>query len=85
MDQTAGGLSKDQVKRRDWIKTAVLAGAALTLPRLGVADAAFSELQTSITRLKLRHTWTTTMSSSEFRDTLCVHLASPPFSAGGLC
>jgi len=30
----------------------------------------------SITRLKLRHTWTTTMSSSEYRDTLQVRLSS---------
>lgn len=29
-------------------------------------------METSITRLKLRHTWTTTMSSSEHRDTLFV-------------
>lgn len=28
------------------------------------------EWETSVVRLKLRHTWTTTMSSSEFRDTL---------------
>jgi L-Ala-D/L-Glu epimerase len=63
------------VKRRDWLKTAALAGAVLALPPLGVAeDATFSELQTSITRLKLRHIWTTTMSSSEFRDTLSVRL-----------
>jgi L-alanine-DL-glutamate epimerase-like enolase superfamily enzyme len=32
-----------------------------------------------VVRLKLRHTWTTTMSSSEFRDTL--HLA---FASGGI-
>jgi L-alanine-DL-glutamate epimerase-like enolase superfamily enzyme len=29
-----------------------------------------ASLETEIVRLKLRHTWTTTMSSSEFRDTL---------------
>jgi L-Ala-D/L-Glu epimerase len=77
MDQTAGGLSKDQVKRRDWLKTAALAGTGLVLPPLGGAeDATFSDLRTSITRLKLRHTWMTTMSTSDFRDTLCVRLTS---------
>jgi L-Ala-D/L-Glu epimerase len=65
------------VKRRDWIKTVSFAGAALALTPLELAEeSAFSEVQTSITRLKLRHTWTTTMSSSEFRDTLCVRLTS---------
>jgi L-alanine-DL-glutamate epimerase-like enolase superfamily enzyme len=32
--------------------------------------------QSSITRLKLRHTWTTTMSSSEYRDVLYVRFSS---------
>jgi len=34
------------------------------------AGAGPASLETEIVRLKLRHTWTTTMSSSEFRDTL---------------
>jgi L-Ala-D/L-Glu epimerase len=34
------------------------------------ASSASAQLETEIKRLKLRHTWTTTMSSSEFRDTL---------------
>jgi L-alanine-DL-glutamate epimerase-like enolase superfamily enzyme len=38
-----------------------------------------NHLSTSIERLKLRHTWTTVMSSSEYRDTLHVSL-----SAGGI-
>ena len=36
-------------------------------------------LRTEVVRLKLRHTWTTTMSSSDFRDTLYVR-----YSRGGL-
>jgi L-alanine-DL-glutamate epimerase-like enolase superfamily enzyme len=32
-----------------------------------------ASLRTEILRLRLRHTWTTTMSSSEYRDTLQVH------------
>ena len=27
-------------------------------------------MRTSVTRLRLRHAWTTTMSSSEYRDTM---------------
>jgi L-alanine-DL-glutamate epimerase-like enolase superfamily enzyme len=57
--------------RRDWLKaTGALAGIAAV--RLEPSDAAPAELRTEIVRLKLRHTWTTTMSSSEFRDTLHV-------------
>jgi L-alanine-DL-glutamate epimerase-like enolase superfamily enzyme len=68
------------MNRRDWIKAAGLAGSALALPSIaGAGDASHSELQTAVTRLKLRHTWTTTMSSSEFRDTLYVR-----FTHGGI-
>src|SRR5512136_648943 len=40
----------------------------------GVTEGAGSAaaLRTEIVRLRLRHTWTTTMSSSEYRDTLYV-------------
>jgi len=66
--------------RRAWLKTASLSTAALALPfsaRASVAEPGntdtapvAAQLETEIKRLKLRHTWTTTMSSSEFRDTL---------------
>jgi L-alanine-DL-glutamate epimerase-like enolase superfamily enzyme len=52
------------MKRRDWLKTA-LAASALPAPAKGTA-----KLKAEITRLMLRHTWTTTMSSSQYRDTL---------------
>src|SRR5436309_11090915 len=57
------------MNRRSFLKTASAAPAA------GLASAADSKaaLVTEIKRLKLQHTWTTTMSSSEYRDTL--HLA----------
>lgn len=70
------------MNRRTWLKTASLSTAALALPlsaRVQVASAdpgsatassANAALETEIKRLKLRQTWTTTMSSSEFRDTL---------------
>jgi L-alanine-DL-glutamate epimerase-like enolase superfamily enzyme len=66
------------MNRRLWLKTAGLSTAALAIPLSGragaadphSADAQPAQLETEIKRLKLRHTWTTTMSSSEFRDTL---------------
>jgi L-Ala-D/L-Glu epimerase len=39
--------------------------------------------ETSITRLRLRHTWTTTMSSSEYRDTIQVRLTSDGITGVG--
>lgn len=52
------------MNRRDWLKAT---GAAAALPL--VSAAATTRLETQIVRLRLRHTWTTTMSSSEYRDT----------------
>lgn len=46
-------------------------GAALSAGLLR-ADANSATIQASIVRLKLKHTWTTVMSSSDFRDTLQV-------------
>ena len=64
------------MNRRDWIKQTALTGTALALlpgNLSGETDPSHgTDLQTAITRLKLRHTWTTTMSSSQFRDTLHV-------------
>jgi L-alanine-DL-glutamate epimerase-like enolase superfamily enzyme len=53
------------MNRRDWLKAT---GAAAALPL--VSAAATTRLETQIVRLRLRHTWTTTMSSSEYRHTL---------------
>jgi L-alanine-DL-glutamate epimerase-like enolase superfamily enzyme len=39
--------------------------------------------ETSIVRLKLRHTWTTTMSSSEYRDTLHVRFTKDGITGHG--
>jgi len=71
------------MNRRNWMKTlggaAVLKGLeapAWALDRTKTLDAAHrsstTRLETEIVRLKLRHTWTTTMSSSAYRDTLHV-------------
>src|SRR5690348_10854563 len=67
------------MNRREWLKSATVAGAALALPESVMARASApdvstsgSKLETEVLRLKLRHTWTTTMSSSAYRDTLHV-------------
>lgn len=62
------------MNRREWWNTF---GAAAALPQL--SQGAGNTLETRIVRLKLRHTWTTTMSSSEYRDTLHVR-----FTSGGI-
>lgn len=54
------------MNRRDWVRG--LGAAAFQPP----APAGPRTLDAEIVRLKLRHTWTTTMSSSEHRDTLLV-------------
>jgi L-alanine-DL-glutamate epimerase-like enolase superfamily enzyme len=66
--------------RRDLLKTLGTAAAAATVaPRTATAAAAPvarrplsgpATIETEIVRLNLRHTWTTTMSSSEYRDVL---------------
>jgi L-alanine-DL-glutamate epimerase-like enolase superfamily enzyme len=57
------------MNRRDWMK-AMAATAAIPLPR-GAAQAAVpAKIETEVVRINLRHTWTTVMSSSEFRETL---------------
>jgi len=55
------------MKRRTFFQSAA------ALPAAGMLDAAPApSLETRIVRLNLRHTWTTTMSSSEYRDTIHV-------------
>jgi len=65
--------------RRDWLKLTGAAAAASALPlqrldafQAGAPPSGPARVETEIVRLKLRHTWTTTMSSSEYRDTLHV-------------
>jgi L-alanine-DL-glutamate epimerase-like enolase superfamily enzyme len=69
------------MKRRNWMAVAgaLAAGAALPGRARGQASRRGASrppdgLETEIVRLRLRHTWTTTMSSSEYRDTLHVRL-----------
>ena len=56
------------MRRRDYLKLSGAAVAASALPAL----AEDAQLQDEIVRLQLKHTWTTVMSSSNFRDTLHV-------------
>jgi L-Ala-D/L-Glu epimerase len=60
------------MNRRELLK---IAGAAAALPlesakAMADASSGASEVHCSLKRLTLRHTWTTTMSSSEYRDTV---------------
>ena len=72
------------MNRRNWLKASALAGTALgagarpAWPGFETPQEAGrhtpASVATQIVRLKLRHTWTTVMSSSEYRDTLQVRL-----------
>jgi L-alanine-DL-glutamate epimerase-like enolase superfamily enzyme len=67
------------VHRRDWLKASAAAAAAAALPFERLAEAAAhadngsrATIKTEVVRLNLKHTWTTTMSSSTYRDVLFV-------------
>ena len=69
------------MNRREWLKTTGGMGAGCVLakwaPWPGLTQQNLAcNWEANVTRLKLRHTWTTTMSSSEYRDTIQVHLTS---------
>jgi L-alanine-DL-glutamate epimerase-like enolase superfamily enzyme len=66
------------MNRRKFLKTASVAPAAGSLA-LAAPAAAPASLSTKIVRLNLQHTWTTTMSSSQYRDTL-----HTTFTRGGI-
>src|SRR5580700_7511368 len=57
------------MRRRDYLK---LSGAALAANGMPLSAAEDAQLQDEIIRLQLKHTWTTVMSSSTYRDTLHV-------------
>ncbi|HEY1336529.1 MAG TPA: dipeptide epimerase, partial [Bryobacteraceae bacterium] len=58
------------MNRRKFFQTAAVVPAAQALGARAASAAGGAVLDAKIVRLNLRHTWTTTMSSSEFRDTL---------------
>ena len=70
------------MNRRNFLKTASVAPAAASVALSAPAppaDNAAAALTTKIVRLNLQHTWTTTMSSSAYRDTL-----HTTFTRGGI-
>lgn len=73
------------MNRRDYLKLTA-AAAAFPLNALAI-DASSSPqpstVECSLQHLKLRHTWTTTMSSSEYRDTVLVHYQRDGISGYG--
>jgi L-alanine-DL-glutamate epimerase-like enolase superfamily enzyme len=78
------------MNRRDWMKTLAAAGAVgarygVPLQGANAPSAATSStmLETEIVRLQLRHTWTTTMSSSAYRDTLYVRFSRDGITGHG--
>ncbi|HZU26428.1 MAG TPA: dipeptide epimerase [Bryobacteraceae bacterium] len=58
------------MNRRDMLKSAAL--GAMLPAAAATTSSGDAKLETEIIRLKLRHTWTTVMSSSDYRDTLHV-------------
>jgi len=70
------------MNRRDWMKTAGGVGLGWLLPEIAHVPAFASEpgkschWETAVVRLNLRHTWTTTMSSSAYRDTIHARMTS---------
>ncbi len=56
--------------RRDLFKSAAAVAALPSISALRLSGASGPAIEPKIVRLKLRHTWTTVMSSSDFRDTL---------------
>src|SRR5204863_5508554 len=79
LDAPAGGHEESEMNRRKFVKTAALAplAAAPAMP------AAAPSLTPRIVRLNLQHTWTTTMSSSQYRDTLHVAYAREGITGHG--
>lgn len=61
------------MKRRELLAAGAL-GAMAALERRAEGAAAGDGLEVESVRLRLRHTWTTTMSSSEYRDTIELRL-----------
>jgi L-alanine-DL-glutamate epimerase-like enolase superfamily enzyme len=75
------------MNRREWMQSAGVLSAAMASPILLKSPLwcapTGADLQTEIKRLKLRHTWTTTMSSSEYRDTLHVRYTNQGITGVG--
>ena len=79
------------MNRRDWLKGAGAAGLIAAMPlemnasskEKPTSTGKQAQLTTEIKRLNLRHTWTTTMSSSAYRDTVHTHYTKDGISGHG--
>ena len=60
------------MNRRDLLKTAAIAAGASGISGAATPDRGPAKVVSEIMRINLRHTWTTTMSSSLYRDTIMV-------------
>ncbi len=67
------------MNRRTWMKT----WAATPLPLMLSAPARSNAVEVEIYRLKLRHTWTTTMASNDFRDEIQLRFTSEGITGRG--
>ena len=92
MDKIARSLAEGEtMNRRDWLKGAGAAGLVAAMPlemnassiEKPASAGKQAQLTTEIKRLKLRHTWTTTMSSSAYRDTVHTRYTKDGISGHG--
>src|SRR5579884_1652388 len=60
------------MKRRDLFKNTALSAASAALVRGAVSGSGPARFETEIKRINLKHTWTTVMSSSQYRETVYV-------------
>ena len=58
------------MNRRDLLKSAGVVAAAAKFAPAAATNSGPAKVETEIMRVNLQHTWTTTMSSSQYRDTL---------------
>jgi L-alanine-DL-glutamate epimerase-like enolase superfamily enzyme len=75
-------MQETPMNRREWLSSLAALGAGAALPRLEAAQAR-SNVETRVVRWKLRHTWTTVMSSSQYRDNLYVKFTSEDVTGHG--
>ena len=71
------------MNRREMFKSAALAAAASRIPAAAATTGGPARLETTIRRLNLKHSWTTVMSSSQYRDTLFVRYTRDGITGNG--